>query len=299
MPPTHSNSSEYRVVLPMTVEEYQVAQLWSVAEASKNETGGGEGIEVRKNEPFDFVNDRESAEQGGYYRKLKGGEYTQGQYTHKIYHLESRVPSFIRLLAPKGSLEIHEKAWNAYPYCVTEITNPGYMKENFYIIIETLHCSDRGNQKNAHGLNPEDEKHRKVVVIDIANDSVSASDYKEEWNPKLVKAVKSENTGEPIGRGPLGVDWMKTVEPVMCAYKLVSCKFKWLGFQNRIEKFIQAQEKRIFTNFHRQVYCWMEKWFGLTMEDIRRIENETKCELDRQRMEGSIKGTVVNEKDMK
>ena len=32
--------------------QYQVAQLYSVAEASKNETGGGEGIEVLKNEPF-------------------------------------------------------------------------------------------------------------------------------------------------------------------------------------------------------------------------------------------------------
>lgn len=43
---------EYRVTLPLTVEEYQVAQLYSVAEVSKNETGGGEGIEVLKNEPF-------------------------------------------------------------------------------------------------------------------------------------------------------------------------------------------------------------------------------------------------------
>lgn len=34
------------MVLPLTVEEYQVGQLWSVAEASKAETGGGEGVEV-------------------------------------------------------------------------------------------------------------------------------------------------------------------------------------------------------------------------------------------------------------
>ena len=34
---------EYRVILPMTVEEYNIAQLYAVAEASKNETGGGEG----------------------------------------------------------------------------------------------------------------------------------------------------------------------------------------------------------------------------------------------------------------
>ena len=43
-----------------------------------------------------------------------------------------------------GSLEIHEEAWNAYPYCKTVLTNPGYMKENFYITIETYHIGDRG-----------------------------------------------------------------------------------------------------------------------------------------------------------
>ena len=51
------------------VLQYQVGQLYSVAEASKNETGGGEGVEVLKNEPYE-----------------KEGE--KGQYTHKIYHLQ-------------------------------------------------------------------------------------------------------------------------------------------------------------------------------------------------------------------
>ena len=54
--------------------QYQVGQLFSVAEASKNETGGGEGIEVLKNEPYE-----------------KDGE--KGQYTHKIYHLKRCVLS--------------------------------------------------------------------------------------------------------------------------------------------------------------------------------------------------------------
>lgn len=52
-----------------SVLQYQVGQLYSVAEASKNETGGGEGVEVLKNEPYE-----------------KDGE--KGQYTHKIYHLQ-------------------------------------------------------------------------------------------------------------------------------------------------------------------------------------------------------------------
>jgi hypothetical protein len=48
--------------------------LYSVAEASKNETGGGEGVQVIKNEPFDNY-------------PLLGGKFSKGQYTYKIYHL--------------------------------------------------------------------------------------------------------------------------------------------------------------------------------------------------------------------
>ena len=31
----------------------------------------------------------------------------------------------------------------------------------------------------------------------------------------------------------------------------------------------------------RQVFCWMDRWHGLTMEDIRAIEDKTKEELDK------------------
>lgn len=33
----------------------------------------------------------------------------------------------------------------------------------------------------------------------------------------------------------------------------------------------------------RQVFCWMDRWHGLTMEDIRAIEDRTKEELDKVR----------------
>jgi len=262
---------EFRVVLPLTVEEYQVAQLYSVAEASKNETGGGEGIEVLKNEPFDNF-------------PLLGGKYSSGQYTYKIYHLASKVPAMIRLLAPKGSLEIHEEAWNAYPYCRTVITNPGYMKENFMICIESLHIADTGDQENVHELPAEKLKIREVVPIDIANDPIAPADYKEKEDPAKFKSVKT-------GRGPLtGSDWKKKVTPVMTCYKLVTAEFKWFGLQGRIESFIQKSERRLFTTFHRQVFCWIDQWYGLTMEDIRAIEAKTKEELDRQRQLGEVRG---------
>ncbi|XP_031635601.1 phosphatidylinositol transfer protein alpha isoform isoform X1 [Contarinia nasturtii] len=262
---------EYRVTLPITVEEYQVAQLFSVAEVSKNETGGGEGIEVLKNEPFKD-------------HPLLNGKYCSGQYTYKIYHLASKVPGYIRLLAPKGSLEIHEEAWNAYPYCRTVITNPKFMKKDFMVVIETLHVPDSGESSNVHELPADKLKNREVVPIDIANDTVATSDYKPDEDPAKFKSEKT-------GRGPLvGPDWKKNVTPVMTCYKLVTCEFKWFGLQSRVENFIQKTERRLFTVFHRQLFCWIDRWYGLTMEDIRALEEKTKEELDQKRQVGEVRG---------
>jgi hypothetical protein len=58
----------------MTVDEYQIAQLWSTAQVSKENTGGGEGIEILKNKPFKDKTDLY-------------GDYKSGQYTHKLYKL--------------------------------------------------------------------------------------------------------------------------------------------------------------------------------------------------------------------
>ena len=30
---------------------------------------------------------------------------------------------------------------------------------------------------------------------------------------------------------------------------------------------------------HKQAWCWQDEWFGLTMEDIRRLETETQMAL--------------------
>merc|ERR1719327_1603035 len=88
---------------------------------------------------------------------------------------------------------------------------------------------------------------------------------------------------------------------IMTCYKLVSVKFKWFGLQNRVEKYVHTAEKRIFTLFHRQVFCWMgphksindttaSGWYGMNMADIRRIEEETKAVLDKERATGEKRG---------
>lgn len=62
------------------------------------------------------------------------------------------MPPIIRKIAPKGSLTVCEEAWNAYPYCRTILTNPDFMKDDFYVKIETIHLPDRGTTENVFFL---------------------------------------------------------------------------------------------------------------------------------------------------
>lgn len=32
---------------------------------------------------------------------------------------------------------------------------------------------------------------------------------------------------------------------------------------------------------NRQVFCWIDKWYGMTMEDIRALEEKVREELDK------------------
>ncbi|KAJ8332249.1 hypothetical protein SKAU_G00427940 [Synaphobranchus kaupii] len=170
----------------------------------------------------------------------------------------------------------------------------GYMGDKFKIMIETWHKPDLGTEENVHGLDQDTWRDVEVVHINIADRSqVAANDYKEDEDPALFKSVKT-------GRGPLGPNWKKELAtktdcPRMCAYKLVTVKFKMFGLQGRVEGMIQKQEKRIFTNFHRQLFCWLDRWVELSMGDIRRMEDETQKELEEMRKKGSLRGTKVAE----
>jgi hypothetical protein len=57
-----------------SVLQYQIGQLFAVAQASRNETGGGDGVEVLVNESFTT-------------HPLLGNQFHSGQFTKKKYHL--------------------------------------------------------------------------------------------------------------------------------------------------------------------------------------------------------------------
>lgn len=56
-----------------------------------------------------------------------------------------------------------------------------------------------------------------------------------------------------------------------------------------MENVVRSQEIKVFTRTMRQLICQMDAWDGLTMEDIRRMEDEAKSKLDEMINQGEKK----------
>ncbi|XP_008190810.2 protein retinal degeneration B isoform X2 [Tribolium castaneum] len=275
---------EYRIPLPLTVEEYRIAQLYMIAKKSREESSGaGSGVEILVNEPY------------------KDGPGGQGQYTRKIYHVGSHLPGWLKGILPKTALMVEEEAWNAYPYTKTRYTCP--FVEKFSLEIETYYYQDNGHQENVFNLTGSDLRNRIVDVIDVVKDQLYGADYVKNEDPVYFKSEKS-------GRGPLSENWLEEYwrevqgkqqplpngKSLMCAYKLCRVEFRYWGMQTKIEKFIHdIALRKTMLRAHRQAWAWQDEWHGLTMEDIREIEKQTQLALKRKM--GQVEDEEIDEDD--
>uniref|UniRef100_UPI003AB0CC58 membrane-associated phosphatidylinositol transfer protein 2-like isoform X1 n=1 Tax=Centroberyx gerrardi TaxID=166262 RepID=UPI003AB0CC58 len=251
---------EYRIPMPMSVDEYRIAQLYMIQKKSREEScGEGSGVEILENKPY------------------TDGPGGTGQYTHKVYHIGMHIPSWFRSILPKAALRVEEESWNAYPYTRTRYTCP--FVEKFSIDIETYYKPDTGNQADVFNMSAAEKRLRTIDPIDIVTDPIPPHEYKAEEDPRLYKSVKTQ-------RGPLQDDWIEEYNnnpgktPIMCAYKLCKVEFRYWGMQSKIERFIHdVGLRKVMVRAHRQAWCWQDEWYGLTIEDIRQLELETQLAL--------------------
>ncbi|KAM6975605.1 membrane-associated phosphatidylinositol transfer protein 2 [Tautogolabrus adspersus] len=260
---------EYRIPMPMSVEEYRIAQLYMIQKKSREEScGEGSGVEILENKPYE------------------NGPGGSGQYTHKVYHIGKHIPSWFCAILPQAALRVEEESWNAYPYTRTRYTCP--FVEKFSIDIETYYKPDTGNQVDVFNLSSAEKRQRTIDPIDIVKDYIAPHEYLVEEDPKLYQSLKTK-------RGPLSDDWIEEINqspgrcPVMCAYKLCKVEFRYWGMQSKIERFIHdVGLRKVMVRAHRQAWCWQDEWYGLTIEDIRQLELETQLALAKKMAQYSL-----------
>nr|XP_023412746.1 cytoplasmic phosphatidylinositol transfer protein 1 isoform X1 [Loxodonta africana] len=225
---------------------YKIGQLYMISKHSHEQSDRGEGVEVVQNEPFEDPH------------------HGNGQFTEKRVYLNSKLPSWARAVVPK-IFYVTEKAWNYYPYTITEYTCSFLPK--FSIHIETKYEDNKGSNNSIFDNEAKDLE-REVCFIDIACDEIPERYYKESEDPKHFKSEKT-------GRGQLREGWRDSHQPIMCSYKLVTVKFEVWGLQTRVEQFVHKVVRDILLIGHRQAFAWVDEWYDMTMDEVREFERAT------------------------
>ncbi|XP_071701597.1 uncharacterized protein [Rutidosis leptorrhynchoides] len=242
---------EFRIVMPLSLEEYQVAQMYMVMKMQQQSSNETEGVDVLEN------------------RYFEDSVFGKGRYTSKVYRLQSKAPIWLSAFAPTHALTMQEEAWNAYPKCKTVIKCPYFT--SFTLTIETIHRADNGHSENVHCLTQKQLDDCEVEIIDIATTSDDYWSYVIGSNGVDFSKFRSVKTG----RGPLLQGWQDQCKPVMTAYKLVTVDAPYWGFGARLEQALIAGERALFLESHRNCFAWVDEWYGMTMKKIRDIEKQS------------------------
>ncbi|XP_062847825.1 cytoplasmic phosphatidylinositol transfer protein 1b [Trichomycterus rosablanca] len=239
---------EYRICMPLTVEEYRIGQLYMITKHSHEQSEGGDGVEVVRNELDTHP------------------KYGPGQVTEKRIYLTSKLPSWMKKFVPM-IFYVTEKAWNFYPYTITEYSCSFVPK--LQVKIETHFANDNGSNDNVFEDKPTPKE--SVCFLDILTDPIPDKHYKKDED---LSSWVSNSTG----RGPLVDGWRNNTKPVMCSYKRVQCSFEVYGFQGRTEEFIHKNIRDILLVGHRQAVAWTDEWHGMNLEEVREFERHLQQE---------------------
>uniref|UniRef100_A0AAY4A2R4 Phosphatidylinositol transfer protein N-terminal domain-containing protein n=1 Tax=Denticeps clupeoides TaxID=299321 RepID=A0AAY4A2R4_9TELE len=241
---------EYRICMPLTVDEYKIGQLYMISKHSCEQSGGGEGVEVVRNEPDTHP------------------VHGVGQVTEKRIYLSSKLPDWMRRWIPR-IFYVTEKAWNFYPYTVTGTLASTLSGFCAHADAET-HRALRTESVFADSPTPKEN----VCFLDILSDPIPDKHFKSEED-------LSSWVSKKTARGPLAAGWRNRTEPVMCSYKRVHCSFEVYGFQTRTEEFIHKNIRDILLVGHRQAVAWMDEWHGMSLEEVREFERKQQEETNR------------------
>ncbi|KAK7846712.1 uncharacterized protein LOC136069229 [Quercus suber] len=66
----------------------------------------------------------------------------------------------------------------------------------------------------------------------------------------------------------------------MTAYKLMTIDAPYWGFGRQLEQAMLAGERALFLESHRHCFAWIDKWYGMTLQQIYELEQQNDSMLD-------------------
>ncbi|GJP50680.1 hypothetical protein CLOM_g9815 [Closterium sp. NIES-68] len=224
-----------------------------------------------------------------------GGDVEEGYFTHKIYHLNKKLPSWVAALIPRRALRVEERSWNAYPHC-----SPFFGK--FLLRVESLYTDDRHPQHNALSLSPDVLARRTVETLDIAEGRGEGKLGRGEWGgaegaggttSACVKGASIPAAGASASRRSSGGSSSSSGSGsggsgsggsgsggrgsgsggVASAHPSTFVSTK--TGRGPFTPGWQVLQRRLSLETNQAVVCWMDEWVGLSEQQVRALEDRT------------------------
>ena len=94
---------------------------------------------------------------------------------------------------------------------------------------------------------------------------------------------------EESGRGPLLEEWGTKEKEMMTSYKLlrINSGIKLIG--GKVDAYLLGIFSELFKSFHRQLFCWMDEWYGCDEAALFELEERIQAECDKLREDETAK----------
>lgn len=224
---------QYRILLPYTLEEYNICQLYMASKHALEESKGEVSIKVVTNERYVHALLQDC------------------QHTVKKMDIANKLPMLVRKVMPcKSALHFVETSFNAYPRCSTTYRSEFFKEEKFLVTVNSVHLQGVVDMKeNVLDVPMEIWKKTSFIDINIADKS------------------------------SLEADWHVTGDVVMTAMKHVSIVVNLFGF-GWLTSNVRDSLTGVFQSAHQKGFSEKDEWQGMSLEDIRKMEEDVKAQLD-------------------
>lgn len=237
---------EYRILMPISVNEYRRGQCYMIARAELEATLEGDAILLMLNEPcYDQI-------------------YGSGKHQIKRFYLSRHIPSWLQHVLPTTLFYVTEESWSYYPHFSRSIFTTKLIPQ---VRVEILcsYINDSGTTYNALGLSDVELSSRQVMVLDVVTDKLKNK-------PKQDKCHLDGFRSENAGRGPFSQDWSKKFDPVMCSYKVIKSHVDFIGINTKAETAILDALREVLLKTHIEAVLWLDEWYDITEGELVQLE---------------------------
>lgn len=320
----------YAIPLPFSIEKYKLGQLYMVARSTLEESSkkSSDGFEILKNEPYTRKLPSGQEESGIYTFKilhlskmvpkavanlipkkgLKMEETCYNAFPHTItsYHnpgypdklamsVETWVYSAAKNASYSEAFDLPDDVRKSIPETFTlEKKDKESMKKEKEALKERKDTDDISKLEFAEAKGGVIER----VYCDVTQPL--KIDKKKEAKERKLAAKENKEPPKALSEGPLKADIKRISKENngdhCVVYKILKVHTAFPG-EKLIESILGKKMESIFTETHKKCCIWWDEWKDMTMEDIKKMENDAAETLKRSIAEREAAGDKDDDDD--